>query len=99
MTVIKMRRRAKRNEELTSIRARAGVGHRQKAATRVTQFFVELICEIIARTAASGARRISTLNHESRNDAMKNHAIIIRLVARLFRFHIGVFALASGESN
>ena len=73
-------RRLLGDEKLAAIRVRPAVGHRQPARTVEIQVGIELIVEQIAGIAHSGSRRIAALNHELRNDAMKDGAVVIRLV-------------------
>ena len=40
---------------------------------------MKLVGELVARTAASGAFRVAALDHEIRDHAMKNSAVVERL--------------------
>ena len=64
------------DEELASIRAWAGVRHREGSTLMTIRIRLEFILEFIARTSASGAGGISTLNHEVRDDAVEYRPVI-----------------------
>src|SRR5271157_2671020 len=68
------------DEELTAVSVGSGVGHSQAAGYVETEIRIELILELIAGISHAGADRVSSLNHEFGNDAMKDGAVVERLV-------------------
>src|SRR5260370_14307658 len=56
-----------------------------------------LVFELVAGTAHAGALRVSALNHEVGNHAMKNRSMIKRVVGFLAGGGVLPFALALGE--
>src|SRR5260370_42219548 len=67
------------DEELAAVGVGAGVGHGKYSRFGVLQRGVELVGELVARTAAPGAFRVAALDHEVRKYAVKNRAVIKRL--------------------
>src|SRR5580704_6136119 len=64
------------DEKLASICARTGVGHREFSRLVMFQGRMKLIPEAITWVARPGAERASSLNHELRDHAMKNQAVV-----------------------
>ena len=68
------------DEELTAVRVRTRVGHRDGTAyipllcRRCIR--VQLISERVARSAAARTGRITSLDHETGDDAMENDVVI-----------------------
>ena len=65
------------DEELAAVGARAGVGHGEDAGPGVAERLVELVRELIAGAAAAGALRVTALNHEIGDDAVKGQAVVV----------------------
>src|ERR1051325_11295905 len=63
----------------------------------MAQVGVELVLEIIAGPAESGAERVAALDHESGDDAVKNNAIVKWPLNFLPRFRIRPFFLSGRE--
>src|SRR5215469_7976926 len=85
MAVIQMWRRGHGDEKLAAIGIGAGVRHGKHTRLRMAKCGMEFIGELIAGAAPSGALRTSTLDHEVRNHAVKDDAVIEGL-ACLFPF-------------
>src|SRR5262245_21952233 len=79
MTIVEVRRRSERDEELAAIGIRPTVRHRQDARFVVPQLRMKLVCEVIAGAADTLAERIAALNHEPVDNAMKNGAVVVGL--------------------
>ena len=67
-----------RDEELRAVGARARIRHRQQVRLVELQFGVELVGELVARTTATGARRVAALDHEAVDDPVEDRAIVER---------------------
>src|SRR5262249_47938123 len=80
MAAIQMWRRNLGNEELRTISIRARVCHREASGTIKCQCRHDLIFELISGIAAAVAGWIAALNHELRNDPVKNGAVIKRSI-------------------
>src|SRR5271165_1073490 len=63
------------------------------------QGFVKLVAEAIAGIAGSGPERAAALNHELRNHAMKNEAVVKRALHFFPCFRIREFLGAFGEAD
>ena len=71
-----------RDEELRSVGVRPGVGHREFAGfVEAVRRAFGFVFELVAGAAHAGALRVSTLNHEIGNDAMKNRPVVERSLA------------------
>jgi hypothetical protein len=75
------RRLRRDDEELAAVRVRAGVRHRQRAA--LDPVLVELVFELVARAAPAGALRTATLDHEVRDDAVEDEAVVEAVAGEL----------------
>ena len=77
-----MRGRNHGDEELGTVGATtatlAGVCHSEQVRTIELELRVDLIVEHVARAAGAGAQRVTTLNHESGDDAVENGLIVER---------------------
>jgi len=70
---------AQSDEELASVRARAGVGHAERAFAVVFERRHELVLELGAvdgSTTGSSTGRITTLDHEARDDAVEDDVVV-----------------------
>src|ERR1700722_16654581 len=74
--VIKPWRRRHGDEKLAAVCAGSGVGHGELSRFVVPQILMKLIGKTIARIAGSCSLRASALNHELRNHAMENEAVV-----------------------
>src|SRR5581483_8360878 len=79
MAVIQPWRWRHGDEKLAAVRIGSGIGHRQYAGLGVFELGVKFIGEFVARSAAAGAFRISSLDHEIGDHAVEDGAIIKRL--------------------
>src|SRR5262249_42693184 len=79
MLVIEPRCGGHRDKELTAVRIGSGVRHRKKARLAVLQRRMKFVRETVTGTAASGAFRIASLDHEIGNYAMEDGAVVKRL--------------------
>src|SRR5262245_11911044 len=70
------------DEELAAVRVRPRVRHRERAADDLV--LVELVLELVAGTARPGARRVAALDHEVRDHAVEDDAVV-EAVARELR--------------
>ena len=62
------------DEELRAVGVRAGVGHRQRAANDLV--LVDLVLELVARTARARPLRAAALDHEVGDHAMEDEAVV-----------------------
>ena len=72
------------DEELAAVGAGACVGHSEQAGFVEFNIACALVFEVFAPdrfASAAGPGRIAALNHEILNDAVKNHAIIVAVLA------------------
>src|SRR5580704_2129020 len=76
--VIEPGRRRHGNEKLASVCAGSGVGHRKFPGLVVFQGLIKFVAEAVTWIAGSGSEWASALNHELRNHAMKNEAVVKR---------------------
>lgn len=65
------------DEKLGSIRASTGVGHGEYAGRAMAEFGMELVCKLVTRAPAAGARGVAPLDHEVCNDAVEADAVVI----------------------
>lgn len=68
------------DEELRAVGVGAGVGHAQDAGARVPQLGRDLVGELVAvdgGAAAARARRVPALDHEGRDDAVEDDAVVV----------------------
>lgn len=68
--------RSEGDEELASVRSRAGVGHTEKAGLVVSDGGREFSVVIVSRASGSASQRIATLRHESFYDPMEDDVVI-----------------------
>src|SRR5580658_4765989 len=76
---VEMRHSYLGDEELRAVRVRAGVRVSQASGLVEQEIRRHLILECVARIARPIAFGIAALNHELRNDAVKNRAVVERL--------------------
>src|ERR1700757_562476 len=88
------------DEELRAIRTGAAVRHRQPARLVEGEVGAELVLELVAGIAGAGAQRVAGLNHEVRDDAMEDDAVVQRHALHHFA-GLGVrpFFLASRKAD
>src|SRR5258708_1432003 len=77
VAIIEVRRGRHGDEELAAVGVWPGVGHGEFSALRVAQAGMEFVREVVTRAAAAVALRASALNHEVRDYAVKNQAVVI----------------------
>src|SRR5690242_118678 len=95
-----MRRWHLGDEELRAVGVPAGVSHGQHAALIKLKRGIELVLKLVARPPGAIAGRISALNHELRNHAVKNGAVVQRrIVLRSFRHRILPILCSFGQSD
>src|ERR687897_78930 len=63
------------DEELAAVRVRAGIGHRKRAADDLV--LVDLVLELVARTAGPGAERAAALDHEVLDHTVEDQAVVV----------------------
>src|SRR4051812_1837990 len=85
---IEMRRRAERDEELAAVGIRAGVRHGQNPRAIVPKAGMELVFELVAGPAVALTERVTALDHEALDDAMKDDAVEVRLLLLLARLRV-----------
>src|SRR5436190_7277227 len=85
------------DEELAPVRVRAGVGHRQGASLDLV--VVELILERVARAAGPGAGWVAALDHEVRDDAVEDHAVVEAVAGELAEVLDGLGRVVIEELN
>src|SRR5207244_9007620 len=85
VTIVEVRRRRERDEELPAVGVRAAIGHRHDAGLVVPQLRMELVREVIAGPADALAERIAALDHESVDHPMKDRPVVVRLLYFLIR--------------
>ncbi len=71
------------DEELAAVGVGSGVGHGQAAGAVEGQAGIELIFELEAGAAVSGAGGVAALNHVSGDDAMEDGSVVERAVMHL----------------
>ena len=81
---VKILSRCNGDEELRTVGARAvellaGIRHGKHVWLVEVTLWVWLVVEVVAWAAAAGARWVSALNHEARDDAVKDYAVVERL--------------------
>lgn len=76
-----------------------GVGHSQQVRLVELQARVDLIVELVARAAGTGAQRATALNHELLDDTVEDQAVVELAVGRLAGVRVRPFLLASGEAQ
>src|SRR5918992_1303559 len=69
------------DEELAAVRVRPAVGHRQRAAHDLV--VVDLVLELIARTAGAGALRAAALDHEVLDHAVEDQPVVVAVLRQL----------------
>src|SRR5216684_1503678 len=89
-----------RNEKLRAVRVRPGVGVCEASRTVESQVRRSFVLEFVTGITLAVAQRISTLNHELRNHAMKNAAIVERHTMLLGpRHRIGPLFRSACQAN
>src|SRR5271157_50300 len=74
--IVEVRGGGRGDKELAAVGIGSGIGHGEDAGLGVLEIGMELVGEFVAGTAASGAFRVATLNHEIGNDPMENGAVV-----------------------
>ena len=69
------------DEELRAVRVRAGVRHREHAALDLV--LVLLVLELVAGAAGAGAGRVAALDHEVRDHAVEDDAVVEAVAGEL----------------
>src|SRR6476659_7273858 len=64
------------NEKLAAVRVWPRVRHRQASYLMLVRVSFDLVGKLITRSATSGAGRIAALDHEVRNNPMKDGPVI-----------------------
>src|SRR3546814_7405890 len=59
--------------------ARAGVGHRQQVGLVELELRVELVLEVVARSADALTKRAAALDHETGDDPVEDQAVVVLL--------------------
>lgn len=76
MASVQVRLWGVRDEELASVGVRARVGHRNHATVVLEGVLVELILELVARSATARARGVSALDHKVFDHAVKGDFVV-----------------------
>ena len=76
-----------------------GVGHSQQVWLVELQARVDLIVELVARAAGTGAQRATALNHELLDDTVEGQAVVELAMGRLAGVRVRPFLLAGGEAQ
>src|SRR5579859_2194719 len=97
--VIEPGRRRHGDEKLAAVRVRARVGHRKESRFRMLQGRMKLISELVARSAYAAALRASALDHELRDDAVKNQSVVERPFLFLPCLFVGEFLCPFGQPH
>jgi len=77
---VQMPRGSQRDEELASIRVRAGIGHGENSGGRVRELggdFVREAAAVDGGAAAAGARGVAGLDHEVADDAVGGDGVVV----------------------
>src|SRR5450830_2108742 len=61
--------------------ARAGVGHREQVRLGEAELGVDLVVEVVARAAGTGAQGVATLDHEAGDHTVEDHTVVQRVGA------------------
>src|SRR5205807_2744286 len=75
-----VRQRRFGDEKLRAVGVGTGVGHRETSGAIEEEVGVQFIFEMVAGPAGSRSQRIAALDHESRNDPVKDDAVVERAV-------------------
>src|SRR5580704_2862500 len=67
------------DKELAAVGAGAGIGHGEQAVPGMIEVLMKFVGEFVAGAAAAGAFGVAALDHEIRNDAVEDGAIVERL--------------------
>src|SRR5258707_8922946 len=78
-----MGRRSERDEKLAAVGVRSRIRHRENPGLRVARAGMELVGEVVTRSARPLSERIAALNHETIDDAVKDDAVIEGRLAAL----------------
>src|SRR5208283_5447928 len=99
VAIIQVRRGRDGDEELAAIGAGAGIGHGESARLGMAQRWMELVRKAVAWPPTAISLRASSLNHELRNHAVKDQAVIV--IAFFFFAGTGVdkFLCALGQPH
>ena len=84
---------------LPSMPTQTGVGHSQQVWLVELQARVDLIVELVARAAGTGAQRATALNHELLDDTVEGQAVVELAMGRLAGVRVRPFLLAGGEAQ
>src|SRR6185369_14533766 len=80
------------------IRVRTGIRHREFASLiKFVRRTLGLVLKLIAGSTETGACRIAALDHEIRNYAVKDRAVIQRIARLLAAHRMRPFALSFGK--
>src|SRR5688500_18439432 len=69
------------DEELAAVRIGAMVGHRERTALDLV--VVDLVLELVARTAGPGAVRAAALDHEVADHAVEDQPVVVAVARQL----------------
>src|SRR5688572_7705544 len=83
MPIVEVRCRPEGDEELSAVRIRAAVSHRQDPRLVVPELRRKLVSETVSGAADALAQRVAALDHEAVDDTVKNHAVIVGLISDL----------------
>src|ERR1700722_965132 len=97
--VVEPGRTRARDERTAPPRAGPGVGHGQLPGLVVAQILMELVAKAVAWIAGTRSKGTSALNHELRNHAMENKAVVKRALHFLPRLRVLEFLGALGQAD
>ena len=99
VTVVEVRRRPERDEELAAVGAGPGVGHREDAGLAVAARRVELVGELEPRATHAVAHGAAALDDEAVDHAMEDEAVVERPPDGLPRHWILPLDAAVGQAR
>src|SRR5438445_4291548 len=97
--VVEPRCRSNGDEKLAAVGIGPGIGHGKLAGFGMLQRRMKFVGEFIAWPAHAGTVRAASLNHEIRNDAVEDEAVIERALFFLSGFFVGEFPGAFSETD
>ena len=78
-----------RDEKLGAVGAGTGIGHRQHTRRTVAELWMELIGELVARTAAARSSGVAALDHEISDYAVKLDVVVVTAAGEIEEIRAG----------
>src|SRR4030095_5817610 len=97
--VVEVRRGSQRDEELPTVGVGPRVRHGQDAGFAVAEAWMELVGELVAGSADTLPERVAALDHETVDHAMKDDAVVVRLLDLLVSARVGPLLRPLGQAD